>query len=89
LENANKYDLSNFNLDSNKIAIEVKESVLNELKERFTTYLSKDKEEVYRKLNKALSILNELEPTISKCISQDYKGQYSINKMALHNLDRI
>jgi hypothetical protein len=88
-QNANRYDLSEFVLNNDKVAIELKKEVVDALKEHFTTYLDKDKEKVFIKLQKALDLLNELHPYTFKAVTQDYNGKYSINKLALHNLNKI
>jgi translation elongation factor EF-G len=86
-ENVNKLDLSDFLIANNKSSIELKTDVVEALKEKYTTYLTADKEAIYKKLNSAIKLLNELHPYVFRCVSQDYKGSYSINKLMLHNLD--
>ena len=86
-ENVNKLDLSDFLIANDKSSIELKSDVIEALKEKHTTYLTADKEAIYKKLNSAIKLLNELHPYVFRCVSQDYKGNYGINKLMLHNLD--
>jgi hypothetical protein len=89
LENLNTYDLSNFILDDNGKATQVNKDVLNALKEANTLYLSKENETVFKQMQKAIDILNELNPANFQTIKQDYTGKFKINVMMLHNLSRL
>jgi hypothetical protein len=73
-------------LENDNGSYKIKDSVINELKEANTSYLSNEFIADYNLLSKAIVHLNKLSsPTLVNALSRDYNGQYSVNLIALQN----
>lgn len=73
-------------LENDNGTFKIKESVLYDLKEANTSYLSNEFIADYNLLSKAIVHLNKLSsPTLVNALSRDYNGQYSVNLIALQN----
>jgi predicted RND superfamily exporter protein len=73
-------------LENDNGAYKIKDSLLNELKEANTTYLSNEYVADFNLLSKAIVHLNKLSsPALVNCLSRNYVGEYSVNRIALQN----
>lgn len=78
----NKYDLNNYTE-----SLKIKKEVLDQLEQAHTSYLNKDAEMIYRKLDKCTEILNSINRAYSNCLKADYNGNWSINVLALQTIN--
>jgi hypothetical protein len=73
-------------LENDNGTYKIKDSLLNELKEANTTYLSNEYVADFNLLSKAIVHLNKLSsPALVNCLSRNYVGEYSVNRIALQN----
>jgi hypothetical protein len=73
-------------IENNSGTFQIKDSLLNELKEANTTYLSNEYVADFNLLSKAIVHLNKLSsPALVNCLSRNYVGEYSVNRIALQN----
>ena len=73
-------------LENDNGIYKIKDSVINELKEANTSYLSDEFIADYNLLSKAITHLNKLSsPSLVNVLSRDYNGEYSVNLIALQN----
>lgn len=96
VQNEYNYLLANLNaVDVSKIDFKdnipfVKESVLKQVKEDSTQYLSDAHIEEYKVLIQVAKELNKLpNPNKVKYLSRDFSGKYTINLMGLENSHKI
>ena len=83
------YVLNNFNAfnkDNYTDTLEIKESVVEAIKNANTTYLTEQAEQVNRKLIKVVEILNSINRNFSKALVSDYNGVWSVNLQLLQML---
>lgn len=67
----------------------IKDSVLNDLKETYTSYLQQQFISEYEILQNASEILNKLKnPSLVNCLKSDYTGKYSVNLLQLNSSGR-
>lgn len=89
IEKEYNYILSNlnkFNKDNYTDTLEIKESVVEAIKNANTTYLTEQAEQVNRKLLKVVEILNSVNRNLSKALVSDYNGVWSVNLQLLQML---
>lgn len=76
-----EFDLSKF--DSNGKLLK---EVVEEIEKQHTTYLDKEQEAVYRRLEKVAESLNQLHVAYSKALIRDYQGKYSVSSSHIHTI---
>lgn len=79
-------NLNTFNKDNYNNTLEVKESVVEAIKNANTTYLTEQAEQVNRKLLKVVETLNSINRNFSKALVSDYNGVWSVNIQLLQML---
>ena len=79
-------NLNTFNKDNYSNTLEIKESVVEAIKNANTTYLTEQAEQVNRKLLKVVETLNSINRNFSKALVSDYNGVWSINLQLLQML---
>lgn len=79
-------NLNTFNKDNYSDTLEIKESVVEAIKNANTTYLTEQAEQVNRKLLKVVETLNSINRNFSKALVSDYNGVWSVN---LHLLQML
>lgn len=79
-------NLNTFNKDNYNNTLEVKESVVEAIKNVNTTYLTEQAEQVNRKLLKVVETLNSINRNFSKALVSDYNGVWSVNLQLLQML---
>ena len=88
LANLNAVDVSNLDFKGN-IPF-VKESVLEQVKQDATQYLSDEHIDEYKILLQASKELNKLSnPNNVKHLTRDYAGKYTVNLLGLENSNKI
>ena len=66
--------------------LKVKDSFLEAIEERNSTYLSKDGVEIYKRLEDAVKLYNNLTPAERGCLKISQQKEMSINVMRIHNI---
>lgn len=79
-------NLNTFNKDNYSDTLEIKESVVEAIKNVNTTYLTEQAEQVNRKLLKVVETLNSINRNFSKALVSDYNGVWSVNLQLLQML---
>lgn len=79
-------NLNAFNKDNYSYILEIKESVVEAIKNANTTYLTEQAEQVNRKLLKVVETLNSINRNFSKALVSDYNGVWSVNIQLLQML---
>lgn len=79
-------NLNTFNKDNYSDTLEIKESVVEAIKNANTTYLTEQAEQVNRKLLKVVETLNSINRNFSKALVSDYNGVWSVNLQLLQML---
>lgn len=79
-------NLNTFNKDNYSDTLEIKESVVEAIKNKNTTYLTEQAEQVNRKLLKVVETLNSINRNFSKALVSDYNGVWSVNLQLLQML---
>lgn len=79
-------NLNTFNKDNYSNTLEIKESVVEAIKNANTTYLTEQAEQVNRKLLKVVETLNSINRNFSKALASDYNGVWSVNLQLLQML---
>lgn len=79
-------NLNTFNIDNYSDTLEIKESVVEAIKNANTTYLTEQAEQVNRKLIKVVETLNSINRNFSKALVSDYNGVWSVNLQLLQML---
>lgn len=79
-------NLNKFNIDNYSDTLEIKESVIEAIKNANTTYLTEQAEQVNRKLIKVVETLNSINRNFSRALVSDYNGVWSVNLQLLQML---
>ena len=79
-------NLNTFNKDNYNNTLEIKESVVEAIKNANTTYLTEQAEQVNRKLIKVVETLNSINRNFSKALVSNYNGVWSVNLQLLQML---
>lgn len=79
-------NLNTFNKYNYSDTLEIKESVVEAIKNTNTTYLTEQAEQVNRKLLKVVETLNSINRNFSKALVSDYNGVWSVNLQLLQML---
>ena len=79
-------NLNTFNKDNYSDTLEIKESVVEAIKNANTTYLTEQAEQVNRKLIKVVETLNSINRNFSKALVSNYNGVWSVNLQLLQML---
>ncbi len=88
-DHINLIDFKKFNISEDYNVVEIKESVLEEIKEANTSYLRSEMLPVYKTLLEAVKKLNSVSNLHHKAIKQKYDGSFEVNPMILHNSHKV